>query len=325
MAAQTLASLPEDVLDVVFSHALGHGDKALASLASTCSSLHRRLRTFREGESVFPVNLKAWSIDYHYIDPFVFENGDILLERSKARGHGLVRFAPVSSKYTTTWSFSIANFTGHRIEVGVATDRGFSHSGVNRQHSWSFDCFGHANIGGKASTYGRQMQKGDTLGVSFDPENGKLRFLDGGQSMGAIQVAKTGEQIFPYVYFGERAGEALVLKRVAGRGRIAKRLGDENAWMKPVGLPYDGRLIVTTWDHEVWYALEVCWETATLEDVWRVIAAKVKTEPAKVQLLYRGSHLVRNRTTLREAGIVLDEKSGTHSHDLQVSIPHLVS
>lgn len=324
-----LDSLPQDVLHLItfdLAERSIEPDVALCALACVSRSLRPAIVTLRTGAITLPVNLSLRAMEYYFDRSRVQMRrdtaGDVVIKRAGAPGHALVVFSSVPTSVAVTWWFRVEKLAGRRIDIGVATVECVRSGSLQRAHATLFDCFGRAHVQGVAHPYGRQMRTGDLIGVML--HSGRVRFLDGYQTMGPPLPVPVGACV-PVVYFGAQCNEALTLVRLSGRDCVSRVASDPALWKRLKDLPYDRRLIVSTWDEEVWYALAVCWTTTTIEDVFHELAHRQKLAPDQLQIIYRGKCLQGLNATLQEVEIVLDERTGTHAHDLHLSIPHLVS
>ncbi len=322
----TLIDLPLEVLQRIVWYLINDdpasADEAVRTLGGTCRSLRRSARHILRSGAAFPINPRITHITEDHVR--VSRSGT--LRRSGGHGHALVLFEFLPKTLSVIWYFQIRSLNGRRIDIGVTSSSALtSGTHVTRAKATLFDCFGRVHVLGKARTYGRQMVAGDVVGVAFDPLSRSVRFLEGtSQSMGDPLDVPDGELV-PFVYFGEKKSEALTILRVKPAERIPRRLTSSHLWKRRKGLPFANCLIVSTWEETVWYALPVCWKTTTLYEVFVELAQRQSFAVEQIQLLHCQQLLLPECITLEEAGIELDERTGTHAHDIHLSVPHLVS
>lgn len=340
-SAASLAALPQDLLyKIIFL--LHRTGASLQPLAHTCRALRALVNTLRgAGEAALPINLHP----PHPITPGIDvspapHTPNLRITKTSVPGDAYVVFQPDITQTSALWHLRIERLNGHRIDIGVATRDAFRFGMVERKSSWSFDCFGRACVAGTNRTYGRQMRAGDVVGVLYDASRNSVSFLDNGVSMGELPLGEASKSrvtggsrpraLFPYVYLPYRKGEAVTL---LGTGKTLRSVADvkrihasSDKWRRPPGLPYDGRIIVGTWEERKWYALDLDPATTPLASLWRELEARHGMPMRKFELIFKGRRLEnRGDRTLSEAGICIDTRTGTCSADVLLSVPHIVS
>jgi len=325
----TLLSLPVEVLHRIVGFIIADDDPSLVDrtllhLRITCPTLYTALSP--QALPYFPcatgTNIAISSAPADRVH--LSANS---ITRVGGPGHAFIVFRKLPSRVPLIFWFKLDQFNGHRIDIGVTTNT----QQFSSRYSTSFDCFGRANIFGKNITYGRQMQTGDILGIAISMNNNEskqaVQFFDGlKRPIGVkLPVLKNGH---PFIHFGNRRGESVSLFNPPSN--VPRKLGDisnGNGTKKfdLSVLPYARRLIVSTFEETVWYALEVDWKHTTMKEVFEELSQRINFSVEQIQLRYRGRALKASNITLGNAGIILDEKSGTHAHDLHLGIRHLAS
>lgn len=321
-----LLTLPPDVLQLLVAHLAEADTRSVAALGCTCSALRKFIAQYRNGESALPLSPRLDKSFGRGVDAIYTSDG-VRLRKNNVAGDGIALLCVVPRCIATYWEFEIERFRGRRIELGLTTKNALRFGSIDRRESWSFDCFGRANVAGMRRTYGRQMKEGDVVGIVYDIFKKEMYVLDNGVPMGALPVHNTrGGELYPYVYLPYYPDESVVVRRGTRVPRCLKTIAEGvKNWRKPDGLPYDGRLIVSTWNDTVWYAVPVTPDTTTIEELWLELAVRQSRHPDQLDLIHNGRHLVRSTLTLHQEGIVVDNHTGTYAFDVLVTIPHLVS
>lgn len=322
MGKATLLSLPSEVLHRIVGFLITDDDPALVDrtllhLRLTCPTLYIALSADSLPYFPFPARVLSAPIERVHLDKKTLQ-----ISRVGGPGHAFILFRSLPSRVPLVFWLKLHKFNGHRIDVGITTNT----QQFSSRYSTSFDCFGRANVSGKSITYGRQMQTGDILGIAIKwSENESkqyVQFLDSGKRpIGEhLPVLKNGH---PFIHFGNRRGEAVSLYNPPSS--IPRRLNISFQNIDLSGLPYAGRLIVSTFEETVWYALQVDWKYTTMKHVFEELSERINFSVDQIQLRYRGRALKPSYETLESAGIFLDENTGTHAHDLHLGIRHLAS
>lgn len=326
----TLQTIPHDIQLQILLHLHDSSPSTIYSLSQTTRRLSTLTRTIRHaGETALPVTLSSHALLHPGISAVSNANG-LTLRKTARPGDALVIFDRDISATCAYWQLRLHRFKGHRIDVGVATLDAFRFGSVERASSWSFDCFGRASLAGRRRTYGRQMREGDVLAIVFDFSRGTLSFLDQGVSMGALNIRRPcqeGPPLFPFVYFPYHEGEAVsLINRVSDPISMAHMYHSEARWCRPPGLPYDGKIIVHTWEEHTWYAFEVDCATTTLAVLWNLVQERHGLAMHLFELICSGDRLENTEDkTLEDAGIAIDRRTGTCRNDILLSVPHIVS
>lgn len=174
------------------------------------------------------------------------------------------------------------------------------------------------------------MREGDVVGVLYDAKTATVSFLDDGVCMGVVNVGAEGPNgkghLLPFVYMPYLEGEQVTLLESRGPLSVSAVRKTGTRWQRPVGLPYDGTIIVQTWEPSVWYAFRVDPEVTTMARFWGMIEKQYGIARHLFELIHDGARLVDTELmTLSEAGICIDKRSGTCRSDVLLSVPHIVS
>lgn len=302
------------------------------SLALTCRRLASIVRSVGPyGDTALPVHLsrRVRRDAARGVEVTPSGNGrELVIRKTSTAGDGYVLFDRCIAGTSSYWQFRIERLRGNRIDVGVATPHAFRFATVERRSSWSFDCFGRVSLAGERRAYGRQMRKGDMVGVLYDAGRRSLLFLDNGVCMGEVELEGVGDgkvHLLPFVYVPYHEGEAVTL--VEGGGPVDVRAVREGAqrWRRPVGLSFEGCVIVQTWEPRLWYAIPVR-EVRTVAGLWREVARRHGMSAELFELIYEGRRLpMVHGVRLEEVGIAIDARTGTNRADVLLSVPHIVS
>lgn len=328
-----IQSLPEDVLHLVLQH-LSVDAPSFLSFGATCRRFRACIRLYKGGgcamRRVLSPDVWRSSRVGEGVGVCGDGNGGLVLEKMRAPGDAFLVFGEDITLFSSYWEVKIDVFEGRLLEIGVTTHHGLRHGSVERRSSWSFDCFGRVSLAGQRSVYGRQMQAGDVVGILFDvSEPQSITFFDNGISMGSLPVVPRDDGgLFPFVYMPHHPGEKCAVPRLHSRVpiNIPMLRATEGTWMKPHGLKYDNKVIVLTWDERTWYALDVNPARTTVEELFDLMEV-LHHHPVDLFELIAGGKRLDNSpdVTLEEAGICIDEKTGTHAIDILLSMPHVVS
>lgn len=214
------------------------------------------------------------------------------------------------------------------MDVGVALPHAFRFATVERKGSWSFDCFGRVSLAGARRVYGRQMVEGDIVGILYDAKGKKLCFLDNGVCMGVVPLLGLGSRahLLPFVYLPYVEGECVTILEGGSAVSVSAIKEGGRRWQKPMGLPYDGSIIVQTWEPKVWYAIHVDPKMTTLARLWELLEERHGMAKHLFELIHEGTRLPCSRKlTLSDVGITISERTGTCKSDILLSVPHIVS
>lgn len=326
-----LESLPQDILLRIITHLHDIGSHHTQALAQTCCRLAAAVRTItRRGDIALPTNL-ARRIFYPALGVDMTSRGrraGVTLRKNSLPGDAFVVFDRCVTGTSAFWRFRIDQFKGQRIDVGVAMPHAFRFATVERKASWSFDCFGRVSLAGQRHAYGRQMKEGDILGVLYDAKTNSLSFLDNGVCMGVVPLVGLGAKahLLPFVYLPYHEGESVTLLQGGEPLSVMAVRAGAQRWRKPAGLPYDGSIIVQTWDARVWYAIRVDPKVTTLAHLWHMLEERHGVARHLFELIHEGTRLTySHRLTLSDVGITINERTGTCKNDILLSVPHIVS
>lgn len=328
-----LHTLHQDVLYQIILRLNDMGG-SLHSLSLTSWRLNRIVHAIRrKGRLALPIRLPV---------PFKAPRGmtitrasrAITLRKNHVPGDTFLVFGQDVSQTSAIFHFRIDQLNGHRLDIGLAHESAFRFLTVERASSWSFDCFGRVSMAGRRMTYGRQMRTGDVVSVVYDAGTCTLSFLDNGVSMGALslrdsanRVVERGTPLFPYVYFPYCEGEAVTIVRAAQRCVMDLRRVHASVarWRRPLGLPCDGCIIVETWEERTWYAIDLDPERDSMATLWLKLQERHGMDMSLFELIFQGKRLEYSQRTLKDAGIIIDKRTGTCSSDILLSVPHIVS
>lgn len=330
--AATLESLPQEVLLHIVTHVHDAGHHHTQALAQTSRRLAEAVREVGpRGDTALPAGLarRAQRPAPCGIALRAGRDGRLTLRKTTAPGDAFVVFDRCVAATSAYWRFRIDRFAGHRIEVGVASPAALRYGTVERAASWSFDCFGRVCLAGKRLPYGRQMREGDVVGVLCDAKTGTVSFLDNGVCMGAVPVGPPDgprPHLLPFVYMPYVAGEQVTLLEGCGPLSVRAVRARGRLWRRPAGLPYDGAVIVKTWEPRVWYAIRVDPDVTTVAGFWGLVEQRHGVARHLFELICAGERLVdTDALTLSDVGIRIDERSGTCRSDVLLSVPHIIS
>lgn len=284
----------------------------------------------RHGDIALPTNL-ARRVFYPALGVDITSpsrRAGVTLRKNSLPGDAFVVFDRCVTGTSAFWRFRIDRFRGQRIDVGVAMPHAFRFATVERKASWSFDCFGRVSLAGQRHAYGRQMTEGDIVGILYDAKTSSLSFLDNGVCMGVVPLVGVGARahLLPFVYLPYHEGESVTLLQGGEPLSVMAVRAGARRWRKPAGLPYDGSIIVQTWDARVWYAIKVDPKVTTLAHLWQMLEERHGVARHLFELIHEGARLkYSHRLTLSDVGITIDERTGTCKNDILLSVPHIVS
>lgn len=274
---------------------------------------------------------------------------DLFLEKGGLPSHAHAHLAAPLSCYSAHWRIDIVRFRGRAIEVGVTARR---HSAfVVKDQSVFFDCAGRISVCGCRQTYGRTFTAGESVGVVYDASTNSLLFLDDGMAMGppisldqltpgckpgdrrasgghagTVDVRRRKGELWAYVKFGNVPGDAVHVRSGRSVRCIAGLADTYSRWRRPIGrIEEDGQVVVVTWNDCVWYAMPLDPMTHTLNDLRLALATRTNLKTSEIELIMNRRRLEDDSATLRELGIVINPRTGSHDHDILLSVPHLVS
>lgn len=333
----TIYDVPSDVLYQIVGHLHDTG-ASLRPFAQTCQTFYATYATLRHGgEQALAINLPLpgrQPTGLHLTRNRNARTGETTthIEKTSEAGDAHIAFPVDVRDCSTLWTVHLSRFTGHRVSIGLALDTAFRFGTVERKSSWSFDCFGRACLQGRTRTYGRHMQTGDTLGVLYDTRHSTLTFLDNGVSMGSLPLRVprvNGGGLRPFIYMPSIRGDAVSLTMCASASRVVDmrhvRLSAAR-WARPRALPFDRCVLVTTWDERTWYAVHIDDEMRPLTWLWLQVQQRHKMDARLFELIFAGRRLPnRSDITLKEAGVHIDQSTGTCASDVLLSVPHMVS
>lgn len=329
----SLLTLPSDVLHRVMLHLIADS-RALQALSQTHPKLARALTPFRQNLS-FPLFVGAFSwtayptelLDVHSSHgrggPKHFE-----VRRTSCPGHAHVILDIPLLQFNFHWAFELKRFRGRILEMGVAAwHKGGS---VASENCVLFDCAGRVGFGGRKRSFGRIFQEGEIVGFVYHAQSRSLFVLDWKCAMGPPIVLKHiithhHSVLRPYLKFGNIPYDCVAMHS----GRI-KSIGGLDAsyqnWVWPSVLPKaHGCVVVVTWKEDTWYALRLDPKVATLDHLRLEVAVRSGLKAGSFELIMNRTRLNRGKATLAELGIHIDPSTGSHSHDILMSVPHLVS
>lgn len=315
----------------ILVHIYNSSPKNLTSLSQTCTQLALLIRSVRcEADVALPASLSKQA----QVPPGLAaqnKGANLTLLKTRTPGDAVVVFRRDISSVCAYWQFRIDVFKGHRIDIGVATRDSFRFGSVERATSWSFDCFGRVTLAGRRKTYGRQMRSGDIVGMLYDFSRQSISFLDNGISMGELKIRDARwcgrKALFPFVYFPYHEGEKVTLLGEKPQPLSVQAVHHSfQLWKRPSGLPYDGRIIVQTWEERKWYAMDLDCNTTSLAVLWSIVQEKHDLSMNLFELICNGVRLENTDTkTLRDVGIIVDRKTGTYANDILLTVPHIAS
>lgn len=335
-----ITDLPVDSLYLILIHLHRDDDKGARAFAQTCTAFHDLYRTVSSGgQYALPVSFAppTTGLNTNMSDLLVTQSkpaGDLTLEKGSAYGDSYIVFDRDVRRTSAAWRLRLDVFRGHRLDVGVALASAFRFGMVERASSWSFDLFGRACIAGRSRPFGRHFVQGDVLTVVYNARNETLAFVDDacGACMGTLPVDfddKSDLKLHPFVYFPALKGERMTLLRGGGGVVDLHRVKDSvQRWCRePARLPYDGCVIVATWEEHRWYALHFDdVETTTLATLWAEIAARYGMAENVFELIFNGVRLPNTEgKTLGDVGIEIDRDTGSCTADILLSVPHIMS
>lgn len=324
----SLQNLPEDVLLHILTYLI-HAPDSIASLSRASQRLGTLIRLIRHGgKFALPQTLAdAASHPPGISSQFNTTSETLTLTKTSYPGFACIIFHTDVSHYSSYWSFRLARFEGTRIDIGVAPPAAFRFGTVEKASSWSFDCFGRVSLPGRRRTYGRRMRTADVIGVLYDVSDHTLTFLDNGVSMGTIRLGvRRDEKLLPFIYIPYYTGEAVTVMQCRGVVDVKAMKKSSTRWVRPFGLPYDGMVIVHTWEERVWYAIEADCSKMTLARLWSLVQERHGIAANLFQLICNGKRLEnRDDQTLKDVGVWIDRRTGSSSADILLSVPHLAS
>lgn len=337
-----ITDMPSDILYLILIHVYRDDDAAARAFAQTCSAFQALYRTVSSGgQYALPLTLSPptrnrlnTNMSDLLVTPVGPRGADLCIEKRSAYGDSYVVFDRDVRHTSSSWRLRLDTFKGHRLDVGVALSSAFRHGMVERASSWRFDLFGRACAAGESISFGRQFLPGDVLTIVYDAGASRLAFIDGscGACMGSLYVdvgSKTHLALHPFIYFPALAGERITLLAGAAQVIDLHRIHASTVrWKRePASLPYDGCIIVATWEEHRWYALRFDDLDATPVSVlWSQVAQRHGMSESLFELIFNGARLPNTHNkTLRDVGIHIDCDTGSCTADILLSVPHIVS
>ena len=162
------------------------------------------------------------------------------------------------------------------------------------------------------------MRTGDIVGVAVCSVSRTVRFLDGGVNPMGEALPLPDGPIAPFVYMGGVQGDAISLHHVEPIPRVLASISRFQRTPPP------SRIVISTWEEDVYYEIEVDPRT-TVQDVYEEAATRQHPPVMQIQLIYRGRTLSPSSERLADVDIVPDKWTGIPTHDIHLSVPHLVS